>query len=75
MTKKADLMELRVRMLLRNGLLSKSEMTLAGTDVLKEIAIRLGYDPHALKSLDITNPSVNPFAAKSLKPLMTRQCS
>lgn len=40
---KADDMEIRVQFLLRNGLKSKSGFTLASTDVLKEIAKRLGY--------------------------------
>jgi hypothetical protein len=57
-------LELRVRLLLRNGLVSKSGVTLADTEVLKEIATRLGYDSTKLKQLDITNPNVNPFAKK-----------
>lgn len=55
-------LELRVRMLLRNGLTSKSGTTLADTEVLGEIAKRLGYDPKKLKTLDVTDPTVNPFA-------------
>lgn len=54
--------ELRVRMLLRNGLTSKSGMTLADTEVLKEIAMRLGCDISKLKELDMADPAVNPFA-------------
>lgn len=61
----AEKMELRVRMLLRNGLVSRSEVTLASTEVLREIAIRLGYDPEKLRDLDITDPKVNPFATLS----------
>lgn len=60
-TREADL-ELRVRMLLRNGLTSKSGMTLADTEVLAEIVKRLGYDPEKLKTLDITDSAVNLFA-------------
>ena len=60
--KTAEQMELRVRMLLRNGLTSKSGMTLADTEVLKEITSRLGYDASKLKSMDISYPTVNPFA-------------
>lgn len=57
-------LELRVRMLLRNGLTSKSGMTLADTDVLKEITKRLGYKVPELLALDLSDPEVNPFAEK-----------
>lgn len=64
---KKDAIELRVRMLLRNGLLSKSGMTLADTEVIKEMAARLGYDAKKLKTLDITDPNVNPYAKETRK--------
>lgn len=41
---KAAFLELRLQNLLRNGFKSKSGMTLADTEVLKEIAKRLGYN-------------------------------
>lgn len=49
----ADGMELRIRMLLRNGIVSKSGLTLADTEVLKEIAKRLGYSIKELKELEL----------------------
>lgn len=49
------MMEFRVRMLLRDALVSKSGCTLADTVVLAEIARRLGYDADKLVSLDITD--------------------
>lgn len=54
-------LELRVRMLLRNGLTSKSGMTLADTEVLREIAKRLGYDTSKLKALNPADLAVNPY--------------
>jgi hypothetical protein len=55
-------LELRVRMLLRNGLVSKSGCTLADSEVLREIAVRLGYDTAVLEKIDVTDPTVNPYA-------------
>lgn len=55
-------MDLRIRMLLRNALVSKSGTTMADTEVLKEIALRLGYALETLKQLDIGDPKINPNA-------------
>lgn len=56
------MMELRTRMLLRNAVNTKSEVTLADAEVLRHIAMRLGYDLIELAKIDITDPQVNPFA-------------
>lgn len=54
-------MELRTRLLFRNAITSKSGLTLADTEVLKNIALRLGYDLKELAYLDNTDVNVNPY--------------
>ncbi len=61
-------LDCRIQLLLHNGLTPRSSMTLADTEVLKEIALRLGYNLEKLKALDNTDPAVNPYLALTKTP-------